>query len=73
MINRYALGALTAAFVSVFCPGTLYASTLQFGVIGNPIDLSANVSEAILPGGTFFHGSKLLFGIAARRPSRYQH
>ena len=34
------------------CSDTLSASTLQFGVVGSPIDLSANMSEAILPGGT---------------------
>src|ERR1700722_13551668 len=38
------------------------AGTLQFGVVGSPIDLSANVSEAILPGGTIFQDSKPLFG-----------
>jgi hypothetical protein len=30
--------------------------------VGSPIDLSANVSEAILPGGTVFQDSKPLFG-----------
>ena len=39
-----------------------YAGTLQFGVVGSPIDLSANVSEAILPGGTVFHDASPLFG-----------
>ena len=34
----------------------------DFGVVGSPIDLSANVSEAILPGGTVFQDSKPLFG-----------
>jgi hypothetical protein len=34
----------------------------DFGVVGSPIDLSANVSEAILPGGTIFDDSKPLFG-----------
>jgi PEP-CTERM motif len=33
-----------------------------FGVVGGPIDLSANVSEAILPGGTIFHDSDPVFG-----------
>ena len=39
-----------------------YAGTLQFGVVGSPIDLSANVSEAILPGVTVFHDASPLFG-----------
>jgi hypothetical protein len=64
MINRNALGALSAALISVFSSGTLCADTLQFGVVGSPIDLSANVSEAILPGSTFFQDSKPLFGTA---------
>jgi hypothetical protein len=34
----------------------------MFGVVGSPIDLSANVSEAILPGGTIFQESMPLFG-----------
>jgi hypothetical protein len=33
-----------------------------FGVVGSPIDLSANVSESILPGGAIFHDSKPVFG-----------
>ena len=37
---------------------------LPFGVLGSPIDLSANVSEAILPGGTVFQESKPVFGTA---------
>jgi hypothetical protein len=61
MINRGALAALIAALSSV---GTLYADTLQFGVVGSPIDLSANVSEAILPGGTVFQDSQPVFGTA---------
>src|SRR5215472_3938120 len=60
-INRNGL-ALAAVLVSAFSSETLYASTLQFGVVGSPIDLSANVSEAILPGGTIFQDSKPLFG-----------
>lgn len=54
-INRNALAALVAAFVSVFCSASLYADTLS-------VDLSANVIESILPGGTVFHDSKPLFG-----------
>jgi hypothetical protein len=38
-----------------------YADT-DFGVVRSPIDLSANVSEAILPGGTVFQNSSPLFG-----------
>jgi hypothetical protein len=56
------LAALPAILLSAFSTGTLFASTLQFGVVGSPIDLSANVSEAILPGGTFFQDSSPLFG-----------
>ena len=41
--------------------GSAYADP-AFGVVGSPIDLSANVSEAILPGGTIFHDSDPLFG-----------
>jgi hypothetical protein len=55
------LGAVTAALISICCSGTLYADPI-FGVVGSPIDLSANVSEAILPGGTIFQDSKPLFG-----------
>lgn len=63
-INRSALAAVGAAFISVFSGAILYADTLQFGVVGSPIDLSANVSEAILPGGTVFKDSKPIFGTA---------
>ena len=35
---------------------------IGFGVVGGPIDLSANVSEAIVPGGTVFKNSSPLFG-----------
>jgi hypothetical protein len=55
-------GALTAILISAFAGGTLCAGTLQFGVVGSPIDLSANVSEAILPGATLFQSSSPLFG-----------
>jgi len=61
-INRNALAALAAALISVFSSGILCADTLQFGVVGSPIDISANVSESILPGGTVFQDSKPLFG-----------
>jgi hypothetical protein len=61
-LNRNARTALIAALISVSSNGTLCADTLQFGVVGSPIDLSANVSEAILPGGTVFQDAKPLFG-----------
>ena len=59
-IHRSALVSLTGALISML--STCYADPLQFGVVGSPIDLSANVSEAILPGGTIFQDSKPLFG-----------
>jgi hypothetical protein len=61
-INRTALAALVAALSSAFSTGISYASSLQFGVIGSPIDISANVSESILPGGMLFQDSKPIFG-----------
>lgn len=64
MTNRNALAALTAALISAFSSGRLYADPTQFGVVGSPIDLSANVRESILPGGTVFQDSKPLFGTA---------
>jgi hypothetical protein len=62
--NRSRLAALIVTAVAVFYSGTLRADILQFGVVGSPIDLSANVSEAILPGssGNVFHDSNPLFG-----------
>jgi len=63
-INRNSFAALIAALISTFSGGSVYADTLQFGVVGSPIDLSANVSEAILPGGTIFQDSKPVFGTA---------
>jgi len=62
MNNRYALAALAAALCSVFSTRASYASSLQFGVVGSAIDLSANVTEAILPGSTVFRDSKPVFG-----------
>jgi len=62
-INRNALAALIAAFFSAFSSEILCADTLQFGVVGSPIDLSANVSETLLPGNvTIFRDSTPLFG-----------
>ncbi len=49
------LAAFTAAVLSMFSTGTLYAETVI------PVDLSANVSESIVPGGTVFQDSKPLF------------
>lgn len=62
-IQLIGLAALTAVLISA-PSGALYASTLQFGVVGSPIDMSANVSEAILPGanGNVFQQSMPLFG-----------
>jgi hypothetical protein len=57
MSNRYPLAALFAGFASVLFSGTLYADTVTI-----PVDLSANVIESNLPGGTVFHDSKPLFG-----------
>jgi PEP-CTERM motif len=48
--------------ISVLARGTLCATSLPFGVVGSPIDLSANVQESILPGGTVFQDSSPLFG-----------
>jgi len=60
--NCNTLAVVAAALISVFCSGALIASPLLFGVVGSPIDLSANVKESILPGGTVFQDSKPLFG-----------
>jgi hypothetical protein len=61
-INRSGPATLTAALISACSNETLHAATLQFGVVGSPIDLSANVSETILPGGTVFQDPSPLFG-----------
>src|SRR5215813_2802624 len=61
-INRIQVVARTAFLISAFFSGNLYPSTLQFGVVGSPIALSANVSESILPGGTVFQDSRPIFG-----------
>ena len=57
MTNRKALAALFAGFIAVFSSEILYADTVLI-----PVDLSANVIESLLPGGTVFHDSKPLFG-----------
>src|ERR1700754_3195157 len=60
--NRNAIAARAATLIPDFFGGTLYASSLQFGVVGSPIDISANASEPILPNGTIFQQSNPLFG-----------
>lgn len=62
IIPRKAFTFLMAALTSVFSGGPVYADTLGFGVDGHPIDLSANVRDSILPGGTVAQDSKPLFG-----------
>ena len=59
-IQRHALAALVAALISVFSSASLFADTIL-----TPVDLSANVIESNLPGGTVFHESKPLFGTTA--------
>jgi hypothetical protein len=57
------LASLGAFVVSGLASQALYASTLPFGVVGTPIDLSANVSEHLQPGNaTVFEQSQPLFG-----------
>ena len=60
MTHRSALVAVAAA--SLLSGGAASAGPIQFGVVGSAIDLSANVSEAILPGGTVFQDSMPLLG-----------
>jgi len=55
--NRIALAALIAALISMFSSRT-YADDVP-----TPVDLSANVIESTVPGGTVFHDSKPLFGV----------
>ena len=43
---------------------SLYAGPLPLGIVGRPIDLSANVSDTTLPGGSPFQEPSLLFGTA---------
>ncbi len=59
-INRNALAALIVALISVFSSARLYADTTLA-----PVDLSANVIEYALPGGTVSHGSNPLLGTTA--------
>ena len=60
MIDRNALAAATAALASLLASGTSYADGTA-----TPLDLSANVIESIVPGGTVFQDSKPLFGTTA--------
>jgi hypothetical protein len=53
-----------AALVSVFSTGNLCADPVA-PVDLSAIDLSANVIESVLPGGTVFHDSKPVFGATA--------
>ena len=53
-----------AALVSVVSTGNLYADPVA-PVDLSAIDLSANVIESVLPGGTVFHDSKPVFGATA--------
>jgi len=59
-INRNALASLLVALIAVFFSATLYADQILL-----PVDLSANVIESVVPGGTVFHDSKPLFGTTA--------
>ena len=59
-INGNARAVLLAALVSVFSSTGLYGGTVLI-----PVDLSANVIESLVPGGTLFHDSKPLFGTTA--------
>jgi len=61
IFQRFARAVRLALLVAL-SGGILCASTLQFGVVGSPIDLSANVSEAILPDGNIFQNTNPLFG-----------
>jgi len=56
-ILREGLTAATAILISAFSGGTLYAST--FGIFGFQVDMSANVRETLLPGGTVLFQSSL--------------
>jgi hypothetical protein len=64
ILNCNAFATVTVALMSLLSSAIVYADSLEFGVVGSPIDLSANVHEAILPGGTVFQDSKPLFGTA---------
>jgi hypothetical protein len=55
-INRNVLATLFVALISVLSSASLYGGTIL------TVDISTNVIESILPGGTVFHDSKPLFG-----------
>jgi hypothetical protein len=58
MMNKCkAIAPLFAISISVFFGVSLYADTVAI-----PVDLSSNVIESVLPGGTVFHDSKPLLG-----------
>jgi hypothetical protein len=56
IVHRNVLAALVLAFSA----DNLYADP-----VATPIDLSANVIESVVPGGTVFHDSKPVFGATA--------
>lgn len=58
--NPNTLAAPIAAVISLFCSANLYGDSIPA-----PVDLSANVIESIVPGGTVFTDSKPLFGATA--------
>jgi len=52
-----------ASVVASALSAAAYAAVLPFGVVGSPIDLSANVKDVLQPGGTVvFQDSSALFG-----------
>jgi hypothetical protein len=62
-VNSSANAAFIVAVISAFSPESLYADDLQFGVVGSPIDISANVTESIQPGNNkVFQDSRPVFG-----------
>src|SRR5262245_36824906 len=63
MIARSRRWAVAAALIVLLCSARAYAAPLLFGVVGSPIDISANVRETILPAtAPVFQDSKPLFG-----------
>ena len=61
-INLSYCGIAALAAIHIFSDGPLFGGTLQFGVVGSPIDLSANVIETVMPGSTVFQDSLPIFG-----------
>jgi hypothetical protein len=72
-IKCNALATLVAALIYLFSSGTSHASTLPFGVFGFPLDLSANVKDAIVPGGTVFEDSMPLFDTVPGQAAELLH